>query len=163
MKKTCLMTLLCAAVVVLASGCASSLKGDVYSREEARQTMNVRLATVLEVRPVVIEGDRNALGGVAGAVIGGVAGSAAGGGKGTQLATAVGAVAGAVIGQMTQEKMTRAQGVELVLQLDGGKTLSLVQEVDQLDRFKPGDRVRLIDSDGATRVTPVSPDSAPSK
>jgi outer membrane lipoprotein SlyB len=142
-----LMACLCLA------GCADNLSGDVYSRDEARKTMDVSYGTVMAVRPVVIEGDRGFLGQAGGAVIGGMAGNTMGGGGGKDLATAVGAVAGAVAGGVVQEKSTRAQGAEITVRLDSnGSSIAVVQQVEDLNEFVAGQRVRMTASNGTTRV-----------
>ena len=137
------------------AGCAGDLSGDVYSREEARKEMQVAYGTVESTRPVVIEGERNFLGQGGGAVIGGVAGNAIGSGSGRSIATAVGTVAGAVAGGATQEKATRAQGVEIIIDLDNGGSTAVVQQVKDLNEFTSGQRVRIITSEGNTRVAPL--------
>lgn len=142
-----------ALTAVLVSGCASSLRGDVYSREEARRVQWVQFGTVLDTRPVVIEGRRGPVGTGAGAIVGGVAGSEVGGGKGKTIATVLGAVAGGVAGQAIEEHATRKQGQEITVQLDEGGTIAVVQEVDQAGTFNPGDRVRLLRIGDYTRVT----------
>lgn len=138
------------------AGCADKLSGDVYTREEARNPMQVSYGTVDAVRPVVLEGDRNEFGHASGAIIGGVAGHAAGSGSGQDLATAVGAVAGAVVGGMAQEKMTRAQGAEIIVHMDNGSAMAVVQEVEDIREFVPGQRVRVISGSGNTRVAPLT-------
>ncbi len=148
--------LICLCACLYLTGCANKLSGDVYSRDDARQQMQVRYGTVESVRPVVLEGDRNVLGQGGGAVIGGMAGNSMAGGRTQGLATAVGAVAGAVVGGMAQEKATRAQGAEIIVRMDGGESISVVQEVENLQQFRAGQRVRLTVGNGNTRVAPVS-------
>lgn len=138
------------------SGCANDLSGDVYTRDEARKQMQVTYGTVESVRPVVLEGERGFLGEGGGAVIGGMAGNTIGSGSGRGLATAVGAVAGAVAGGATQEKMTRAQGAEIIIRLDNGSVTAVTQEVQHINEFMAGQRVRLISGTGNTRVAPLS-------
>ncbi len=139
-------------VIFLLNSCASSLEGDVYSRNEAQKTMNFRWATVESTRPVVIEGDRSEKGSLAGAVIGGVAGHGTTNSSTQGLVTAVGAVAGAVVGQMAEEKMTRAQGLEITLKVDDGSNVIIVQEVEKVDEFAAGDRVKVVSGNGKLRV-----------
>lgn len=137
---------------LLLQGCAKSLQGDVYSRQEAQRTMNFQWATIDSTRPVIIEGDRTEKGTLAGGLIGGMAGNLANQGRGQGLATAVGAVAGAVAGQMTEEKMTRAQGLEITLKMDSGENVVIVQEVKDVNEFVAGDRVKVISGSGKLRV-----------
>ena len=107
------------AALALLGGCASSLTGDTYSRDEARTVQTVRMGTIEALRPVKIEGTKTPIGAGAGAVIGGVAGSSVGGGRGSAVAAVIGAVAGGLLGAMTEEGLTRTQGVEITVREDG--------------------------------------------
>jgi outer membrane lipoprotein SlyB len=142
-------------VCLMVNGCVNSLSGDTYSRDDARKQMQVRYARVESSRPVVIEGERNAAGSLGGAVIGGMAGNTMGGGAGRGLATAVGAIGGAVAGSAVQERATRAQAVELILRMDDGTSMSVVQEVENINQFYAGQRVRMTIGNGNTRVAPL--------
>ena len=51
-KPTLLMTSLAAMLAL--GGCASSLTGDTYSRDEARAVQTVRMGTIESLRPVKI-------------------------------------------------------------------------------------------------------------
>jgi len=138
--------------VALLASCARSLQGDVYSRDEAQRALNYQWATVESTRPVVIEGDRDEKGMLAGGLIGGLAGSGVTNSRSQGLITAVGAVAGAVAGQAVEEKMTRAQGLEISLKLDSGEHVVIVQEVKDVNEFAVGDRVKIISDNGKRRV-----------
>jgi len=143
------------AVVALSAtlaGCASSKSGDVYSREEALREQSVRLATVESVRPVRIQGTRSGIGAAAGGVVGGVAGTGVGHGKGSTIAGVLGAVGGGIAGQAIEEGTTRRGGVEITVRLQNGELRAIVQE--ETDKFIPGQRVRLLTSNGVTRVSP---------
>ena len=136
------------------TGCVSGLQGSTYSRSEARQVQEVEFGTVLSTNPVVIEGRQSEAGQLPGAIIGGVAGSSVGQGKGQEIFTILGAVGGAVVGSMIEEKATRAQGLELTIQMDSGKTLSIVQEVSSVNDFGRGQRVRVLTQGALARVSP---------
>lgn len=135
------------------AGCARSLEGDVYSREEAQRTMYVQWATVVSTKAVVIEGDRSNAGKVAGGLIGGAAGYGVTQSSTRAVTTAVGAVAGAVAGQAIEEKATRAQGLELTVKMDNGETIIIVQEVKSVNDFVAGDRVKLVSGSGKLHAT----------
>ncbi|MBV1790577.1 glycine zipper 2TM domain-containing protein [Marinobacterium sp. D7] len=147
------------AVLLLAAltlgGCAQqSLTGDTYSRREARQVQHVQYAVVDSVRPVVIEGRTDGVVGAgAGAIVGGIAGSTIGGGKGSSITTVLGAVAGGIAGQRIEEATSRRQGQELTLRLDNGELISVVQEVENNQFFRAGDRVRILRSGATMRVS----------
>ena len=132
--------------------CASSRSGDVYSRDDTRKIQTVRMGVVESVRTVKIEGTQSNLGAATGAVIGGVAGSTVGNGRAeTTIATVLGAVVGGIAGSAAEEFATRKDGVELTIKLDNGTLVSVVQEATE--QFSPGQRVRLIESGGTTRVS----------
>ncbi len=136
------------------TGCVSGLQGSTYSRSEARQVQEVEFGTVLSTNSVVIEGKQSGAGQLPGAIIGGVAGSSVGEGKGQQIFTILGAVGGAVVGSMIEEQATRTQGLELTIKMDSGKTLSIVQEVDNVNVFREGQRVRVLTQGALARVSP---------
>lgn len=154
MKKTAVaLTLLLSGAVL--TGCAqSTLTGTSYSRGEARQAQTVQMGRIETLVPIIIEGRTDGIVGAGtGAVIGGIAGNQVGGGTGRQLATVVGAVAGGIAGQRVEEMTSRRQGVEITVRLDNGSLVSVVQEVDPNQVFKPGDRVRVLGQGSTMRVT----------
>jgi outer membrane lipoprotein SlyB len=138
--------------LALLAGCASSKRGDVYSRDEARREQTVRLATIESVRPVQLEGTRSPIGTVAGGAIGGIAGSGIGQGRGSSAAAVLGAVGGGLAGAAIEEGVTRKQGVEITVRLENGELRAIVQE--ESDKFVAGQKVRLLTSGGVTRVSP---------
>lgn len=128
--------------VVFIAGCASSLSGNVYSRDQARQAHTVHEGTVILVREVQIEGTDSGFGTIGGAVMGAALGSTVGGGSGRIVATAAGGVGGALAGSAIEEGVTRQTGLEITVQLDNGEVLAVVQAADE--RFDEGDRVRVL-------------------
>jgi outer membrane lipoprotein SlyB len=79
MYKNIVLAALVTSTALTLGGCASSLKGDVYSRDDARTPQIVRKGTIESLRPVQVEGTKTPIGAGAGAVVGGVAGSSIGG------------------------------------------------------------------------------------
>lgn len=151
--KNLLIAMIALITPVFISGCASSLSGDTYSREEARTPHTVRMGTIEALRPVKIEGTKTNVGTAAGAIVGGVAGSSVGGGKGEIVAAVIGAVAGAIAGAAIEEGITRTQGVEITVQEDSGALRSYVQQLNEGEIFRVGDRVRILSSNGIYRIT----------
>jgi outer membrane lipoprotein SlyB len=139
-------------LLVLATGCQSTLTGESYSRSEARKAQQVQYGTVEHLRPVVIEGTKTPIGAGAGAAVGGIAGSSVGGGKGAAVASVVGAVAGGVAGAAVEEQATKRQGVEITVRLDNNQTIAVVQQVSPGVSFQVGDRVRVLNLNGTTRI-----------
>jgi len=136
---------------VLVSGCASSNAGNVYSRDEARKVQTVKTGVIESVRQVKLEGSKTPIGTVAGGVVGGVAGSTVGHGAGSTIAAVIGAVAGGLAGSAIEEGVTRKDGVEITVKLDSGPLVAIVQEATE--EFHPGEKVRLLESGGTTRVS----------
>ncbi|WAJ38937.1 hypothetical protein OU800_06850 [Pseudomonas sp. GOM7] len=152
MRKPAVLTVFVAATLTL-GGCASSLTGDTYSRDEARQVQTVRMGTIESLRPVKIEGTKTPIGAGAGAVIGGVGGSGLGGGRGSAVMAVIGAVAGGLLGAAAEEGLTRTQGVEITVREDDGTMRAYVQEVEPNQIFRVGERVRIMTVNGTSRVT----------
>lgn len=133
------------------TGCASSKAGDTYSRSETRHTQEVLMGVVEDVRPAQIEGTQSQIGATAGTLAGGIAGSSAGQGRGSSVGAVLGAVIGGVVGAAAEEGVTRQDGQEITVKLENGRTISVVQAGK--DEFKPGDKVRVLQVNGESRVT----------
>ncbi len=152
MYKNIVLAALFIGSIAMLGGCAPSLKGDVYSREDARTPQVVLMGTIETLRPVQIEGTKTPIGAGAGAAVGGIAGSSVGSGKGGYVAAVIGAVAGGLLGAAAEEGLTRTQGVEITVKEDGGPTRAYVQEVSEGEIFRVGDRVRIMMVNGKSRV-----------
>ena len=150
MSATARIAVAALAAITLA-GCAPSLSGSVYSRQDARQEQTVRMGVVESVRSVSIEGTHSGIGAAAGGVAGGIGGSMIGSGRASAVAAVAGAVAGGLLGAAAEQGMTRQEGVEITVRLDNGELRAIVQTADE--PFKPGDRVRLLSVNGQTRVS----------
>jgi outer membrane lipoprotein SlyB len=137
------------------TGCAPSLSGNTYSRDQVRQEQSVRTGIVEGVREIQIEGTRSGIGPAAGGVVGGIAGSTVGAGRGSAVGAVLGAVAGGIAGQAAEQVGTRKNGVEVTVLLDNGGLIAITQEAAN-DNFRPGDRVRVLSGGGASRVTHAS-------
>ena len=133
------------------AGCAGSQSGSSYEPSQARGEMSVRMGVVESVRQVSIEGEKGAVGTIAGGIIGGIAGSNVGGGKGATVGTVLGAVAGGVAGQALEGQVNKKAGLEITVKLDNGQFTAITQEADE--QFHPGERVRILSGRGVTRVS----------
>lgn len=143
--------LVAALLSVLLAACASSNSGGVYSRDEARKVQTVKTGVVESVRPVKLEGTKSPVGTIAGGAVGGIAGSSVGGGRGSAIAAVIGAVVGGLAGSAAEEGITRKDGLEITVKLDGGGLVAVVQEADE--SFKAGEKVRLVENGSTTRVS----------
>jgi outer membrane lipoprotein SlyB len=143
--------LLTLALSVLVTACASSNSGSVYKREDARKVQTVKTGVVESVRTVKLEGTKSPVGTIAGGAVGGIAGSTIGHGRGSAIAAVIGAVAGGIAGSAIEEGVTRKDGLEITVKLDGGSLIAIVQEADE--EFHPGDKVRIVENADTSRVT----------
>lgn len=135
------------------TGCASKLTGDTYSRDEVRKPQTVRMGVIESLRPVNIEGTKTNIGSAAGAAVGGIAASEIGGGHGSIVAAVIGAVAGGMAGAAIEEGITRTQGVEITVREDSGELRAYVQELNEGEILRVGERVRILTVNGNARVT----------
>jgi outer membrane lipoprotein SlyB len=157
MKKFLLPVLL---LSVALSGCMmqESLSGDAYSRSGARSGNIVRIATILSIDEVLIEGDGGMAGSVGGAILGTAIGSAFGGGSGHAIGAAAGGVGGAIAGSALEHKITQRKGLEITVQYAGsGECEAIVQEPGK-DALYVGQQVRVLTDEhsGTKRVRPLS-------
>lgn len=136
---------------LLLGACASSNSGGVYTRDEARKVQTVRMGVVESVRAVKLEGTKTPIGTAAGAAVGGVAGNSIGKGDDNIIGAVIGAVVGGLAGSAIEEGMTRKDALEITVKLDNGTLIAIVQEADE--QFNAGDKVRLIESGGTSRVS----------
>ncbi len=132
------------------AGCATS-SPDVVSRGDAQRLATVTDATVLSVRPVVIDGTQGGGGAAAGAVIGGVGGASVGGRREAVAVGVLAAVAGAVVGNAIERVGTREDALEIMVQMSNGERRAIVQAKGN-ESFNPGDAVLLVNSGGKVRV-----------
>jgi len=149
--KTVNNALLIVLISIIAVGCAPSMSGSTYSRDQAQKLQTVHEGEVIMVREVLIEGTKSGLGGLAGGIMGYALGSTIGGGSGRGVARAAGTVAGAAAGGAIEEDATRQKGLEITVKLDNGQVVSIVQAADE--KFDEGDLVRVLRRpDGSARV-----------
>jgi outer membrane lipoprotein SlyB len=139
------------AATALLLGACSTTSPDVIRPGDAQRLSTVQDAVVLNVRPVVVEGQQQGVGGTSGAVVGGIAGSTVGGRREGMVVGVLGAVAGAVIGNSIERFGTREESVEILLQLPSGERRALVQAKGN-ESFAPGEAVILVSTGGKTRV-----------
>jgi outer membrane lipoprotein SlyB len=140
-----------ATTLALLLGACSTTSPDVIRPGDAQRLSTVQDAVVLNVRPVVVEGQQQGIGGASGAVVGGIAGSSVGGRRESAVVGVLGAVAGAVIGNSIERFGTREASVEILLQLPSGERRALVQAKGN-ETFAPGEAVILVSTGGKTRV-----------
>lgn len=137
------------------SGCSTpSASAGVYTYGQAQSEQIVRMGTITNLRPVVIQKEQSSGAGmIAGGALGGVAGSGIGQGTGRNLAIVGGAILGALAGEKIEEQVGKTQGIEITVRLDNGETRVIAQADDQ--RLAVGQRVQVISGGGPSRVVPA--------
>lgn len=146
-----------AGVLALAlAGCADPTQNR-YNYKDVGQATSVEFGTVVAKRDVEIIGENTGAGGLLGAGAGTAAGAQFGRGTGNLAATLGGLAAGAVIGVLAEQAISDHSGIEYVVTLSNGKTVTIVQNKDEKDQpINPGDRVMVQVSGGYQRVLPAN-------
>ena len=139
------------------AGCAKRPSQNVYNYDEVGKSSAVSFGTVVSRREIDITGKNTGTGALIGGAAGAGAGSYIGSGDGTAWAVAGGALAGAVIGAIAEQSAADRKGVEYVVVLESGVTLTIAQDVGEKDvLLNPGDRVIVQNSGGYQRVLPAA-------
>ena len=147
-KITALMTFL-----FLTSCANSSLKPDSYDRDSVQKISNVLYGEVVSLKKVKIEGGTKS-----GTIVGGLVGAAAGSQVSeskpeSEIGAVIGGAIGATLGGNASKSIQSFEGIQLTINMDDGRTISVVQEVSQYN-FLIGDLVEVISTKGKTRVSP---------
>jgi outer membrane lipoprotein SlyB len=148
------------AATAFALAACSTTSPDVIQRGDAQQLSQVLDATVLDVRPVTVDGSQSGVGGVAGGAIGGLAASSHSSGREAAALGVAGAVAGAVAGNAIERAATRESAVEILVQLRNGERRAIVQAQGN-EALAAGDQVLIVTTGGKARVVKAPPGSAP--
>ena len=148
-KISTLMTFL----LFLTSCANSSLKPDSYDRESVQKISNVLYGEVVSLKKVTIEGGTKS-----GTIVGGLVGAAAGSQVSdskpeSEIGAVIGGAIGATLGGNVSKNIQSVEGVQLTINMDDGRTISVVQETSQYS-FSIGDLVEVISTKGKTRVSP---------
>ena len=140
--------------VLFISSCVNtSLQPDVVNRSDAQKDQYVVFGTIADITNVLIEGDRE-VGAAAGLAIGGVAGKkSTDSDLGSDVASVLGGLIGSAVGSEIGSAITKKNGVELLIETDAGRFISIIQEVSDFKYYK-GQKVRIIKRNGKSRVIP---------
>lgn len=141
------------AAAMLVQGCVSSASGTSFPRASTRTSFDVYYGEVISTRIVEIEGESSGLGRFGGAIVGGAIGAGDSGRywRANRAESAIGSVGGAIVGNAIERRVTRDDGLEILVRLDHSETIAVVQADDV--EFLPGERVQvLVGRDGSTRV-----------
>lgn len=138
-------------MIMALTACGANLDLDRYETSGAGNVNTVSEGVIISARPVTIATENGDVGQLAGGIIGGVAGGQIGDSALTQTIGAVGgAVLGGYLGGKAQEGLSRQAGLEYIVKLDSGKTITLTQGGDV--KFSVGQSVYVLDADYGERA-----------
>ena len=126
-------------------------KPETVTQDQAGKIQTILLGTILDLRSVTIEGDRD-LGSAAGAVI--LGDLASDNDKAPVASGVIGALIGSAVGSEIGSKINEKNAIELTIELDSGRIISIAQEVSEEFSFFEGQRVKIIKSNYRSGVQP---------
>ena len=145
-RNVIIVCLLVAIVGVLGNGCVST-QGSMRTQ----RALTVYQGTVRRVRYVEMHVPVSGAGAVAGGLMGALFAATVLGEKREAWTTVAGAMAGAAAGAHTEREHNRRPALELEVELEGGRSVLIVQERDEI--FTEGEKVRVVeDQEGRMRV-----------
>ena len=137
------------ALLLTVSCVNTQYKPDVVNRSDAQKQSYVIMGTIIDISEVTIEGDRVG-GALAGGLIGGVAGK---GVTDSDTESDIASLVGGLLGSAIGSSMTKKDAVELLIETDAGKIISIIQEVGSYSYAK-NQKVRIMKRSGKSRVVP---------
>ena len=127
------------------TGCAHrSMSSQTFPSSSAQAVWNVEYGEVVDVRTVKVEGEFSLLGALVGGAVGHAAGMEI---SDSRNAGAVGSIAGAVAGTSIEKAVSATEGLQITVELDSGRTVAIVQDVEE--PFQNGERVRVLSAAAA--------------
>ena len=141
-------------ILIIGSACSmADYKPESISKYQAGEIETVILGTIIQLEPVVIEGNRD-LGAAAGAAVGADLGSD--NDKAPVAAGVIGALIGSAVGGEIGSRVNEKRAIELTIQLENEKIISIVQEVSEKYSFFEGQKVKIVKSNYRSRVQPFN-------
>ena len=141
-------------IMILGVSCSmTDYKPESISKYQAGKIETVLIGTILQLESVIIDGDRD-LGASAGAAVGADLGSD--NDKAPVAAGVIGALIGSAVGAEIGSKVNEKRAIELTIELDNGKIISIVQEVSEKYSFFEGQKVKIVNSNYRSRVQPFN-------
>ena len=143
-----------ATFICLFTSCANpALKPDTYDRDSVQKISNVLYGEIVSLKKVIIEGETKS-----GTIVGGLVGAAAGSQVSDskpedEIGAVIGGAIGATLGGNVSKNIQSVEGIQLTINMDDGRTISVLQETSQYS-FSIGDLVEVISTKGKTRVSP---------
>lgn len=142
-------------LAVVVAGCTTS-SSNTYSAQDIGVPLDTSTATVVSSRVVEFKGEPGVIGPAAGGAAGGViAGASIGSGSGSTIAAVLGALLGAGAGYLTEQQLQSGEGIEYVLEMEDGRTVTLVQNREaEEEPLANGTEVLVQSGSRYTRIMP---------
>lgn len=137
-----------------------AVRAGAYERNVAMPVDKVVYGEVQSVRNVtqqqLIQDHNQGWKTFGGAVLGGVIGHQFGGGSGQDVATVLGSLMGAAIAaNSARDQIVQYQLVELLIALEDGEQVMVLQDMDPRVTYQPGEEVRVVYFSNHVRVDPA--------
>ena len=147
-------TRICAVTLVyFLAACSGGPSKDVYRGSEVGQIQEVMEGRVVESRFIDIEARDSGTGSTIGSLAGGLGTLLSVGGGFGLAAFLLGSAVGAVVGYVVEDTATDNSGIEYILTLDDGRTVTVVQNRgDEEEPLPPGAEIFLQFGGNYTRV-----------
>ena len=146
MKKILLMI-----TAISLAACGANLNIDRYETSGTGNVNTVSQGVIINARPVTISTENGEVGQLAGGIVGGVAGSMVSDNTLVQtIGTVGGAVLGGYVGGKAQQGLSTQGGMEYIVKLDSGRSVTLTQGDDVV--FSVGQSVYVLDADSDERA-----------
>ncbi|MEO0034028.1 MAG: hypothetical protein RLZZ501_51 [Pseudomonadota bacterium] len=140
---------------LLLAGCGVPTQNR-YSYQDVGKLTPVEFGTVLAKREIRIQGENTGVGALLGGGTQSMVGAQFGEGAGSVASSLSGAVTGIASGSLTEQLLANRDGLEYLITLSSGKTVTVVQNIDDDDRpIEVGDRVMVQTSGHYQRVLPA--------
>ncbi len=120
-------TATCVVLMPLVLGACAYPSSDTYDAVDVGRTIETTEASVVSSRVVKITGETNAIGPAAGGVAAAATTGAFVKGRNTNLLALLAGLVGAGAGYVAQKELNDREGIEYVLKMDDGRTVTLVQ------------------------------------
>lgn len=120
-------TATCVVLIPLVVGACANPSSGTYDAVDVGRTIETTEASVVSSRVVQITGETNAIGPAAGGVAAAATTGAFVKGRNTNLLALLAGLVGAGAGYVAQKELNDREGIEYVLKMDDGRTVTLVQ------------------------------------
>ncbi|MDJ0942643.1 MAG: hypothetical protein QNJ30_04230 [Kiloniellales bacterium] len=150
------------ALVVLSAAACSTPPQEEYYTAESSTLYEVTAGRVVTTRPVDIQERNSGIGYTVGGLAGGFSGGLALGGQLGPAGSLLGGVVGAAIGFIVEEAINGGDGIEYLIALEDGRTVTVVQfQEEDEEVLAPGVDVYIQHGWNSTRVVARSGEVGP--